>query len=419
MAFKTTPTQIFFFCSHVVYTPLLMRIGIDLSPLAYGNRTRGIGTYAENLIAALAAQDSTNEYLLLTASRFDHVSAFSLTLPHNFSSASLSPMNLGLATALVSHQLVLPFFARAQRLDVLHTLDIPFNPSHPGLAYWQRVPNVVTLFDVMPLKMSEVLLKNRRYRRFYELQLNLCRRAAQIITASEASARDLAQYGIAPREKISVIPLAAPAIARDARTSQDVRVVLEGAPFLLHVGGDEPQKNQAHVLRAFGILCRNPAFKQRLVLVGQHHLPDELALEASTRAALRILRLSNVTRAEMDTLYANCAGLIFPSLYEGFGLPVLEAMRSGAPVITSNISALSEVAGDAAILIDPKDINALVNAIRRISEDERLRVKLSEAGERRAQEFTWTRTAEMTRAVYERAARETPLKLRRGLRHGA
>jgi glycosyltransferase involved in cell wall biosynthesis len=183
-----------------------------------------------------------------------------------------------------------------------------------------------------------------------------------------------------------------------------VRALLEGAPFLLHVGGAEPQKNQAGVLRAFGLLCRNPAFRHNLVLVGAAHLPDDIALEVTPRAALRILRVTGATRADVDALYIHCAAFLFPSLYEGFGLPVLEAMRAGAPVITSNGSALPEVAGDAALLVEPQDAEALANAVRRVLDDERVRVRLSEAGERRAREFTWARAAGLTRAVYRRAA---------------
>lgn len=384
-----------------------MRVGIDLSPLFYGNRTRGIGTYAENLVAALTAQDTTNEYLLFMPRGAPDNYTLPFSLPQNFSIAALATPPLGRAAALVSHQLILPRQARTLRLDLLHSLAVPFNLSHPAVAYWQRVPTVVTLFDVMPLRFGKEVLKHTRYQRFYDFQLKACRRAAHLITASQASARELTQFALAPREKISVIPLAAPPLQTNRAVSDDVQALVNGTLFLLHVGGNELQKNQETVLRAFGILCRNPAFKHNLVLVGQHHLPDALALEQSTRAALRIVRVLNATRADLDALYAHCAAFLFPSTAEGFGLPILEAMRAGAPVITSNASALPEVAGDAALLIEPRDANALANAVRRILEDERIRVKLTEAGERRAQEFSWARTAKETRAVYERVARET------------
>src|SRR5207249_183120 len=107
---------------------------------------------------------------------------------------------------------------------------------------------------------------------------------------------------------------------------------------LMHVGGADPQKNQAAVLRAFGELCRDPSFAHTLVLVGDRHLDDAVATERSARAAGRTVRLSRVTSAELRALYEGCALFLFPSLYEGFGLPVLEAMEAGAPVITSTTS---------------------------------------------------------------------------------
>lgn len=383
-----------------------MRVGIDLSPLFYGlNRTRGIGTYAENLAAALAATDTTNEYVLLTT-RGTHSYSLPFSLPKNFSTVPLPAPSLGRATPLVSHQIVLPLFLRRLNVDVLHLLQAPYNPSLPAVPLWQRVPTIVTVFDLMPLRMGKQLLKHERYRRFFDFQLNACRRAAHLITATEYTARELVHFRIASRDKISIVPLAAPPLEEKDELSNDVRQLIQGAPFFLHVGGDEPQKNQEIVLRAFGLCCRNPAFKHHLVLVGQHHLSDAPALDVTTRAALRICRLSDVTRAELDALYEQCAALVFPSSYEGFGLPVLEAMRAAAPVITSNASCLPEVAGEAALYVEPRDANALANAMRRVLEDERLRIKLSEAGERRAHEFSWTRTAHLTRAVYERVARD-------------
>lgn len=380
-----------------------MRVGIDLSPLMYGNRTRGIGVYAENLVAALAAGDTTSEYVLFTM-RGPHPYTLPFALPSNFSLVNLNVPSVGRATPILSHQILLPLRVRALKLDLLHTLQAPYNPSLPAVPFWQRVPTVVTLFDIMPLHMGDALLRHARYRQFFQWQLDACRHAAHLITASEYTARELVQFKIARPEKISVIPLAAPALDESDTVSTDVRHILEGAPFFLHVGGNEPQKNQATVLRAFGVACRNPAFQHRLVLVGATHLTDAPALEMTTRAALRILRVTDATRADMDALYEHCAALVFPSLHEGFGLPVLEAMRAAAPVITSNTSCLPEITGDAALLVEPLDADALANAMRRVLNDERLRVKLSEAGERRAQQFSWAHTAELTRAVYARVA---------------
>lgn len=382
-----------------------MRVGIDLSPLSYGNRARGIGMYAENLTAALAALDTTNEYILLRAGGTADIYTPPFSLPQNFSLVTIPSPRVGRATAFFSHQLVLPLQVSGLHLDVLHIIGVPFNPSHPGVSLWQPVPTVVSFHDLMPLHLGEQLLKHARYRRFYDMQLAASRRAAHIISGSRSNAAELVALARVRRDKITVIPHAAPMPDTTGVISDDIGKLLMGAPFLFHVGGNEPQKNQETVLRAFGLLCRNPAFRHNLVLVGGRHLPDAAALEGSTRAALRILRVTNVTRAELDALYAHCSVFLFPSLYEGFGLPILEAMRAGAPVITSTTSCLPEIAGEAALLVDPLDAQQLANAVRRVLDDELVRVKLSEGGERRAMEFTWARTAELTRGVYERVAK--------------
>ncbi len=381
-----------------------MRVGIDLSPLAYGSRTRGIGVYAENLVAALMARAGADEYVVFTSRGLEPYVVPFAAAP-NLQIVTLPVPSLGRVTPLLSHQLLLPLYARRLGLDVLHVPAIPFNPSLPGIPFVQTVPTVVTCHDLIPLQPDMALLHHARHRRFYEFQLSACCRAAHLICVSEHTAREVVQKMGAPSENVSVIHHGAPAPAPERALSDRVRVVTAPAPFLLHVGGDEPQKDQPTVLRAFGLLCRNPAFQHNLILVGKHHGDDMPALDVTARAARRILRLSDVTRADMDALYAQCDALVFPSLYEGFGLPILEAMRAGAPVVTTNAAALPEIAGDAAILVAPKNPEAVANAVRRILDDERVRVKLSAAGERRAQEFTWERAAALTQAVYERAAK--------------
>jgi glycosyltransferase involved in cell wall biosynthesis len=380
-----------------------MRVGIDLSPLAYGNRTRGIGTYAENLVSALSECDTKTEYVLITT-RGPEPYQFRHSLPQTFAKRKLRVPPLGRGTPLFSHQVLLPLYARALGLDLLHCLAVPYNPSMPGVPYWHSVRTVITVFDLMPLLMGETILRHARYRRYYEFQLQACRRASHLISASEDTACQIQSQGIAAREHISVIPLAAPLPDSGGLVSPDTRTLLDAGPYFLHVGGNEPQKNQAAVLRAFGLLCRDPSFKHNLVLAGRHHLDDTAALRVTTRSALRIHRTTPASRVDMDALYRHCQALVFPSLYEGFGLPVLEAMRAGAPVITSNVSSLPEVGGSAALYVEPQDSEELASAMRRVVEDERLRLTLSRAGERRSREYSWARTAELTRRVYERAA---------------
>lgn len=379
-----------------------MRIGIDLSPLSYGNRQRGIGVYAENLVRALARCDTNTAYTLFSLTGPEPYE-LPFPLPSNFSLVRLPSPPLGRARPLLSHQLFLPFVARARQLDALHLVAVPYNPSSPAVPYWHSVPLVVTLFDLTPLHLRSSILRPR-YARFFRFQLRTCRRAARLITASNAIADELAALDLAPRARICVISLAAPAAAPAAPISPAMAELVAGAPYLLHVGGSEPQKNQDAVLRAFGLLCRDPAFHHRLILAGARHLDDAPALAQSPRAALRILRVTPTHRGDMDLLYARAGALLFPSSYEGFGLPVLEALQAGTPVVTSTNAALVELAGDAAIPVDPADTPAFARAVRRLLTDSAFRTNLQQRGVRRAAEFTWERTAARTREVYAQVA---------------
>lgn len=376
-----------------------LRVGIDLTALGYSHRTRGVGVYCENLIAALSATDERTAYtLFITPGAADPALE---RLPPNFSCEVLPAPPLGRGAPLVTHQWRLPRRARALALDVLHCPSLSAHASLPSVPFWQSVPTVVTVHDLTPLVLGTPLLRHVRHRRFYEFQLAACRRAAHLIAVSQHTARDLVRYGIAREHALTVIPNGVPPAVHAAPLSSLAAPGLAAQSFLLHVGGADPQKNQGAVLRAFGALCADPGFKHSLVLVGGHHLDDSPATRVSPRAAGRIARLGPLTRAELQALYENCALLLFPSLYEGFGLPVLEAMQAGAPVITSNTSSLPEVAGDAARLIDPHDPQALACAVRQLLEDPALRERYRAAGRARVREFSWTRAAELTREVYE------------------
>lgn len=377
-----------------------MRVGIDLCALWTTHRTRGIGVYCENLVSALGALDQTNEYVLFIAAQLSD--PLLRELPFNFRAHVLGTAPSTRAAPLWSHQWQLPRAARRLELDVLHCPAVTHHASLPSVPFWQTVPTIVTVHDVAPLVLGKTLLSTARYRWFYRFQLAACRRAVQLIAVSEHTAQELVRFGLARRDRISVIHNGTPrAKAAPSPISPRVRE-LASQPFLLHVGGADPHKNQAMVLRAFGELSRDPEFEHALVLVGQHHLDDARASDISPRAAGRIARLGEITRDELQFLYENCSVFLFPSLYEGFGLPILEAMQAGAPVITSDHSSLAEVAGNAALLIDPRDPRALADAVRQLLCNPALCERYRAAGRLRAREFTWARAAEQTRRVYER-----------------
>jgi glycosyltransferase involved in cell wall biosynthesis len=182
-------------------------------------------------------------------------------------------------------------------------------------------------------------------------------------------------------------------------------------PYCLFVGNLEPRKNLPRLIEAFGLLRRHglaPADLPQLVLAGTRGWLSSGIFRAAAGQGLEapdIVFTGYVPPADLPALYAGAACFVFPSLYEGFGLPVLEAMACGTPVVASTASSLPEVAGDAALLVDPHDVEGLAGALRRLWGDAELRADLRERGLQRATLYSWERTARLTLDVYERVAR--------------
>lgn len=231
--------------------------------------------------------------------------------------------------------------------------------------------------------------------------------ASHIITISHAAKIDLNRLLRMPLEKISVTQLAATDPSAGGRRSAAVTSFLRGGPFFLFVGGTEKRKNLRAVLEAYA----QSDFPERLAVVGPTdpspvHDSKESLLALLTPAQRRRIRfLGRVVDADLVRLYAKARALVFPTRYEGFGLPPLEAMRAETPVVTSDVSSLPEVVGDAALAVDPTDPNALAAAMRRVTVDAALRKRLAKRGLKNLKRFSWKRTAEETLAVYEKMVR--------------
>jgi glycosyltransferase involved in cell wall biosynthesis len=233
--------------------------------------------------------------------------------------------------------------------------------------------------------------------------------AVRIIAVSESTRRDLLElYGVRP-ERVVVIPHGVDRDVFRPASAQELEAVrrrfgIDG-PYLLSLGGIEPRKNLPGLVRAFAAL---PAgIRPTLVIAGVGvawnpeggRALDEVLDEVSPEVRRRIAMVGYVAGADKAALIGGAEALVYPSLYEGFGLPVLEAMACGTPVLTSDLSALPEVAGGAAVLVDPRDVDSVRDGMERLLTDDGLRERLAEAGMARATAFSWTETARRTAAV--------------------
>jgi alpha-1,3-rhamnosyl/mannosyltransferase len=271
------------------------------------------------------------------------------------------------------------------------------------------VPVVVTIHDVSYERHPEWYPYRRDWlrRAFYRRSATS---AAHVITDSTFSAGEIhAAYGL-PRAAISVVPLAAaPGFARDAaqgRSADAPRSALVRPPFLLHVGDLHPRRNLAVAVDALALARAQGGALANLMLVAAGVDRGEAqALRARAAAAgiaQALVLPGAVPEAELERLYRSATALVYPSLYEGFGLPVLEAMASGTPVIASRAASMPEVLGEAGMLVEPSDVGAWADAIARVAADAAWHRDLLERGLARAAAFSWERTARLTLDVYRR-----------------
>jgi glycosyltransferase involved in cell wall biosynthesis len=326
----------------------------------------GFGTYAARLLDELAKLD-------------EH--SFTVYTPRG----ARVPAGSRAALTAWEHGVV-PALARRDRVDVLHYL----HTAAPLGRF--RAPVVVNVLDTIGWSLPDYALP----RAYDALARRAVRKADLVMTISESARSDIAGLFGMREDRIAVTPLAGPPIDDTARPKQ---------PYLLFVGGTERRKNLRTVLEAFAL---GVSAEVRLKVVGPKTAspvnddPDDLVGPLSTGQRERVDWLGHVSSEELERLYREATALVFPSLYEGFGLPVLEAMARHTPVICSNVSSLPEVAGDGALLVDPADARALRDAIQRLLDDQALRDRLVARGLDVAGSYSWQRTARLTVAAYER-----------------
>jgi glycosyltransferase involved in cell wall biosynthesis len=264
---------------------------------------------------------------------------------------------------------------------------------------------VVTVHDLIMLALPDAR-GSALFRLYIRMAAVGLRRARLVLTDSLCSASDIHQFLHVPHDRLRIVPLAVdpsyhPVDDLSALARIRERYGLAG-PFALYLGGLDRRKNVPRLIEAF----RRTDLTLDLAIAGAAHSRNREAYPDLTTAAEadpRIRLIGHVAESDKPALYSAARVFVYPSLYEGFGLPPLEAMACGTPAIVSNRSSLPEVAGDAAILVDPLDLDALAAALRRLNSDEGLRAQLVTEGQRRAAAFTWRRTAGATLACYREA----------------
>ncbi|NQT46689.1 MAG: glycosyltransferase family 4 protein [Candidatus Omnitrophica bacterium] len=302
-------------------------------------------------------------------------------------------------------QFLLPSRLRGRSIDVYHAV---WNNAVPLLT---RVPTVVTICDLIPWKVPEVFKGLKKEMKYKAQQWCAARWAKKVITISESSKKDIVELLKIRPDKVSVTYLGSNIKRVDDPDAIDECLCHHKIrrPYILHVGDlIQPRRNIVTLLKAFSLLLERKPIDIKLVLVGSKG--EEGSLYNSLMELARGLNIEkmitvtgHISRPDFNKILSGATALAFPSRYEGFGLPILEAMSCGVPVVASNASSVPEVVGDAAILVEPEDVNGFVSAISRVCTDEALRGDLIKKGKDRAEVFSWRKTAEETLRVYKEA----------------
>lgn len=374
-----------------------MRIAIDYT--AGIQQGAGIGSYVRNLVSALLALDSTNQYTLLTSGRptkerpfptASNVRGRSILIPDRY-------LNI------LWYRWRLPLYANffTGQVDIYHGPDFVLPPI--GI----KLRKVVTVHDLAFLEHPEYAVPElAAYLK--KVVPEAVATADAVAAVSHATRQALIEHFNTPAERITIIPNGVNSYFRRITDP-----VLLGAtrhkyglkhPLVLGVGTQEPRKNHLGLIKAFHKTQSKKHSRPAMLAIagGEGWLYEETRqLVAELKLEKKVRFLGRVSELDLVTLYSLADVFAFPSFFEGFGVPPLEAMACGAPVITSNTSSLPEVVGDAALLVDPHKTNEIAAAITRLIEDEKLREDLRQKGYRQALRYTWTESARKMLAVYQ------------------
>ncbi|PJF31542.1 MAG: glycosyltransferase family 1 protein [Candidatus Thermofonsia Clade 1 bacterium] len=373
-----------------------MPIGIDYTP-AY-EQGGGIGRYVRELVAALAAHDSAQTYHLFVGGARQNKLPPAPAPNFRYRSTRLSPLTL--ARLWHRARLPLPVELFVGKVRLFHATDFVLPPTLP------RTRTLLTVHDLSFARLPDSAAPSLRA--YLEAVVpRSARRADHILADSAATKADLiALYGI-PESKITVLYSGVSEAFKpthDSAIQSAVRAKygIGESPYVLSVGTVQPRKNYERLMQAFAALPTRWA-DLKLVIVGGRGWLDSPIYAQARALGERVLLTGFAEESDLPALYSGALCLAFPSLYEGFGLPVLEGMACGVPVLTSNVSSLPEVAGDAALMIDPHSVEAIrAGLIELLEEDSAAHAARIERGYAQAKRFTWHAAAQQLKALYER-----------------
>lgn len=368
-----------------------MKIGVD-GRAAKWYRGTGIGTYTYQLINSLNKIDSINDYLVFLPENT------ALELGDNFEIQSVkanSDSNFWDEVKVENN-----FYNK--NLDIYH---VPQNGV--GLSNNLECHKTITLHDIIPLRMPETVSYN--YLHIFNTEIpKILDNCDGIITVSEFSKQDIAKGFNFPLDKIFVTHLAAEDIYRPLDKKMCKEIIKKeygiNEDFILYVGGFSPRKNIIGLIEAYSLLPENRRKNLKLIITGKKGISYEIYKTRAIKLKVEkdVIFTDFIPLEKLPIFYNASSLLAYPSFYEGFGLPPLEAMACGTPVIASNVTSLPEICGDSALLIDPHNINELSYSIEKILSDKSLREKLISKGLNKSSSYSWNITAKGTVEAYKK-----------------